>query len=201
MHVVDKVNELPRRWYHGTINTHAKSISDGIKLEFCNSQVDFGKGFYLTTNKEQALKWATKKAKIHNDTEIGSQNFVIPALVVCDIDVDLLNSLSGLIFKEENNHWARFVLANRTINCTKYIPHNRDMTYDYVYGPLADGNRLSLLVARAEKTGEIDEFLQKILWSKGRFPQQNQLSIHTERAIDLITVREVSYHGTLQKNS
>lgn len=44
--------------YHGSLNQVKKPT-----LERCRSNTDFGKGFYTTTNIEQARRWALNKQK------------------------------------------------------------------------------------------------------------------------------------------
>jgi len=49
--------------YHGTDDVSAQRIiSAGIDLSLCSPLTDFGRGFYTTTNLEQAKNWAVLKA-------------------------------------------------------------------------------------------------------------------------------------------
>lgn len=51
--------------YHGS-----DVIVDKPKIIAANRPLDFGGGFYLTTNKEQAQKWASRVA-MRNGSDIG----------------------------------------------------------------------------------------------------------------------------------
>ncbi len=44
--------------YHGTLDTHVASILQGVDLNKCKHLRDFGRGFYTTTNRVQAQRWA-----------------------------------------------------------------------------------------------------------------------------------------------
>lgn len=49
--------------YHGTDDKSAREIiAHGIDLSLCSPLTDFGRGFYTTTNLEQAKNWAVLKA-------------------------------------------------------------------------------------------------------------------------------------------
>ena len=51
--------------YHGS-----DVIVDKPKIIAANRPLDFGGGFYLTSNKEQAQKWASRVA-MRNGSDIG----------------------------------------------------------------------------------------------------------------------------------
>ena len=51
--------------YHGS-----NMIVDEPKIFKGNRPLDFGEGFYLTTNKEQAKQWA-KRVALRNNSEIS----------------------------------------------------------------------------------------------------------------------------------
>jgi RNA:NAD 2'-phosphotransferase (TPT1/KptA family) len=53
----------PLRLYHGTTEAAVESIRrDGVLLAVGRRDLDFGRGFYLTTNDSQARDWAQKRA-------------------------------------------------------------------------------------------------------------------------------------------
>lgn len=88
---------------------------------------DFGKGFYLSDNYEQAWEKAIQKVK---QTHVGE-----PVVSEFQFDENLLHSdeLRIKIFSDYSEEWANFVLDNRDKNLPQPI-HN----YDIVYGPIAD---------------------------------------------------------------
>ncbi len=48
--------------YHGTLDMHVASILQGVNLNKCKHFRDFGRGFYTTTNRTQAERWANDLA-------------------------------------------------------------------------------------------------------------------------------------------
>jgi hypothetical protein len=114
--------------YHGT-NADIDSIdlSKGLKYK------DFGKGFYLTPNRETAIRMAKKRARLFGGTA---------TLITYELDESVLQSdLNVKVFPEKANvEWFLFVDANRDRNHQQPI-HD----YDIVIGPIAnDGVVLQL---------------------------------------------------------
>ena len=87
--------------------------------------LDFGKGFYTTTNKEQAERWATIKQKRTGKT---TNAFV----TVYEFNETLLknDSLRIKIFKQADEKWLDFVIHNRSGDSAAH--------YDLVIGPVAN---------------------------------------------------------------
>jgi hypothetical protein len=108
--------------YHGS-NIDIKEID----LAKSRPYKDFGRGFYLSADKNQVLRMAEQRTSILLEGE--------PTINLYEFDEKLLedSSLRVLNFGEYNTEWARFVLKNRDIN-TKQPCHH----YDIVYGPIAD---------------------------------------------------------------
>jgi len=114
--------------YHGT-NTDIESIdlTKGIRYK------DFGKGFYLTTDKTTAIRMAQKKARLFGGNAV---------LITYNFDESALQSdLNVKIFEEKASvEWFLFVDANRDRKRKQPI-HD----YDIVIGPIAnDGVVLQL---------------------------------------------------------
>ena len=107
--------------YHGT-NTHFEEID----LSKSNTNKDFGKGFYLSDSREQAMEMAAFKV-----------SFLGGEIIINEYDIpdNILQSgeLNIKIFKEYSEEWAKFVFENRD-NSTDVPSHN----YDIVYGPIAN---------------------------------------------------------------
>ncbi|EEL58739.1 D-alanine--D-alanine ligase [Bacillus cereus Rock4-18] len=204
MKVVESITELTNVWYHGTTSLEVPSIKSRINLDACNELVDFGKGFYLTSNPSQAWKWASRKATIQNT----QRNFLLkraakmpikphipniasPAVIQFEIDLELLSKLDGKVFKEDDQ-WAYFILGNRFEGETIFSPlHNKDSKFHYAYGPLADGTKIGFLAEEAERERNISRFLEEIKGKRYRFPIENQLSVHTNTAVDCLNFKGV----------
>lgn len=105
--------------YHGSNVTVEKPI-----LVSQNRFLDFGYGFYTTTNKEQAKDFAIKVTdKRKNGTA---------TLNVYEIDEEIaFTECNVLSFNEPNEDWLDFVAQNRqgTYSGEKY---------DLIYGPVAN---------------------------------------------------------------
>lgn len=114
--------------YHGT-NADIESIdlSKGIRYK------DFRQGFYLTPDRQTAVRMAQKKARLFGGT---------PTLITYEMDDAALQSdLSVKVFPEQACvEWFLFVDANRDRKNVEPV-HN----YDIVIGPIAnDGVVLQL---------------------------------------------------------
>lgn len=88
---------------------------------------DFGRGFYLSADRKQAVEIAHQKV---NQTKSGS-----PYVSTFLFDESLLQAaeLKVKLFPDYSEEWAEFVLANRSWNSEQPV-HD----YDIVYGPIAD---------------------------------------------------------------
>ena len=145
---------------------HGSNVAiDHIELEKSKPFKDFGQGFYLSENEEQALDMAQLKA-----LTFGGKPFVSKF----DFDTSLMHNsdLRIKIFKEYSEEWADFVFANREGTDVEH--------YDIVYGPIAN-DKVGLQI-RKLKDGSIDktEFLNRLKYMKGI---TFQYYFGTERAI------------------
>lgn len=146
--------------YHGsTMVVHKPNVKRGRK------RTDFGQGFYLTTDFEQARRWALLKQQ----REISTKAVVS----VFEFDEAILNSSSYnvLTYNGPTEEWLNFVVKNRK-NGTA---HN----YDYVMGPVAN-DQLYATIAMYERGSLTVEAAIVQLKSHVLF---NQLSCHNTKAI------------------
>ena len=107
--------------YHGT-----NADIDNIDLDKGLRYKDFGKGFYLTPDKNTATRMAQKKARLFGG---------VPTLITYQLDDSVLDSeLKVKIFPEQaTTEWFLFVDANRDKKNVEPIHE-----YDIVVGPIAD---------------------------------------------------------------
>ena len=107
--------------YHGT-NTDF----DVIDLAKCKPNKDFGRGFYLTDIKKQAIDMAVRRCDM--------EGFGSPVVQEYEFDETLLASsqLRVKCFDGVGEEWAKFIYANRKAR-GKSI-HD----FDIVVGPIAD---------------------------------------------------------------
>ena len=105
--------------YHGS-----NLVVEKPKLIAQNRYLDFGYGFYTTTNRIQAISFAEKVYKRKNE---GSRQ-----VSIYEIDEEkIFAECSVLRFDAPNEAWLDFVAENRSGNY-----EGKD--YDVVYGPVAN---------------------------------------------------------------
>ena len=148
--------------YHG-------STIDIKQIELAKSKPnkDFGRAFYLSDDKQQALEMAQFRAEFE-ETD--------PVVNVYEFDEPLFQQFRYKRFEEYTEEWAHFVYDHRT------EPNGKTLhDYDIVYGPIAN-DRVGAQIARF-KQGYItfDEFLRRIQYIKGI---TFQYAFCTQRAID-----------------
>lgn len=107
--------------YHGT-----NMDFDSIDLKKSKPGKDFGQGFYLSDNLEQARALAQARVEL-----VGG----VPTILSFEFDERLLESgdLKVKTFDDYTEEWAEFILANRN-NRTVDPVHD----YDIVIGPIAN---------------------------------------------------------------
>ena len=110
------------RLYHGS-NVAIKEID----LSRSKRGKDFGQGFYLNANPDQAMEMAARTTRFLNE---GT-----PTLSCFEFDEDeaMENKLNIKVFHEYSEEWAEFVVMNRKNNSD--VPAH---PYDIVIGPIAD---------------------------------------------------------------
>ena len=136
--------------YHGS-----NTSFDEIDLTKSLPNKDFGKGFYLSDNYEQAKEMSNFKVIISGGSVV-IQSYQTDDSLLED------GTLNIKIFKEYTKEWAEFILANRN-NSSDTPVHN----YDIVYGPIAN-DKVGMQI-RKYKDGSInfEEFLHRLQYMKG----------------------------------
>lgn len=147
--------------YHGT-----DTYIDRIDLNACKPFKDFGKGFYLSSDYDQAMELAKARA------EASGRNPIVHSY---EFDEAILYSseLSIKLFDSYSEEWARFVLENREGICHKH--------YDIVYGPIANDKVGAQIRLYREKFITLKEFMSRLKYMKGL---TFQYYFGTERAIE-----------------
>lgn len=110
------------RLYHGS-----NMIIEQIDLSRSKRGKDFGQGFYLNTNPDQAMEMAARTTRFLGEGE--------PTLSCFEFDEDeaTKNGLNIKVFPDYSEEWAEFVVMNRKNNSN--VPAH---PYDIVIGPIAD---------------------------------------------------------------
>lgn len=89
------------------------------KVEFSRDHLDFGKGFYLTSLREQAEKYGERFIRKGENAYLN----------IYELDEDL-QEYSKIIFNAYDEEWLKFVTA-----CRKGLEHTK---YDIIEGGIAD---------------------------------------------------------------
>ncbi len=113
--------------------------------------LDFGPGFYTTSDKGKAAKWADRTARIRGD---GS-----PLVSVYEVDEEVFADLEVLSFNSADKDWLRFVAANR-----RSLAINDG--WDVVCGPVADDQTMPTLMLFLDGFLTEDEAIARLLPQK-----------------------------------
>ena len=136
--------------YHGS-TVEIKEID----LNLSKPNKDFGKGFYLSNNYDQAYELATYKAGLFETK---------PYVTKFEFDESLLKngSLKVLSFPDYSREWADFVFKNRN-------QENQDFSHDYdiVTGPIANDKVGAQIRRFVEGDITFDTFLERLKYMKG----------------------------------
>ena len=134
--------------------------------------LDFGKGFYVTTNKAQAEVWAKRKAVI-KESEKAITNIY-----------QMKEDFSGLIHKDFGDDLSEWI---------DFVCHCRDGGEDYKKYDLISGK-----VAN-DKVFRVVDMYHSGLWDKERaikeiktYPNYDQTSFITQKAIDQLLIHKSS---------
>lgn len=140
-----------------------------VELEKCRPFKDFGRGFYLTTNKSHAASMAKRAAQ---------RNGTTPIITAFEFDTDALKlnkHLKVLKFRSTSREWAEFVYNNRE---NRYYSHN----YDIVVGPIADDGMAELLAYAKRGVISLSELAARLKYSK----PTEQYCFLTERGLEFL---------------
>ena len=148
--------------YHGS-NTEVQN-PQLLKIQ---RALDFGKGFYTTSDFEQAKKWAQRTAKIRESGE---------ACVSCyELDEGKLSDLKILRFDEPNFEWLDYVANNRK---------NRDAEddWDLVIGPVANDQTFPTILLYLDGYIDAESAIRQLLPQK----LKDQYTFKTKKALSLL---------------
>lgn len=110
--------------YHGSnIEVKQPEILPALRT------LDFGAGFYLTSNYQQAERWAKVVARRRATTQAIVNYY--------ELDSNKLKNLKVLHFTHAGEDWLEFVVANRA-GCATGV-------YDLVIGPVANDATLPVI--------------------------------------------------------
>ena len=155
--------------YHGS-NVEVKEP----KIIKSKRLLDFGTAFYLTSDFEQAKKWAIRTTARR---EVG-----VPTISVFSINENEIEKLHALTFDRADKEWLRYISLNRT-------EKSAGDSYDLVVGPVA--NDQAIRTVNNYLKGYFDEDIAiKLL-----LPQnlKDQYAFKTEKSLSILEFREVKF--------
>jgi len=113
--------------YHGTtVPVETPRILNSGRM------LDFGEGFYTTSNREQAVRWAQRVAAKRGDEK----------LILTEYEFDLASAkqeLAIISFDKPDEAWLDFVSENR-------LGHPPSSHYDIAIGPVANDQVYATIV-------------------------------------------------------
>ena len=158
--------------YHGS-----NVIVNHPDIKHSFRSLDFGKGFYVTTVKEQAEKWARRKADIY-----GADNAFVAVY-------DMSEDLGGLIkkcFEEDLAEWIDFI-------CRCRDGEEDYLQYDLIKGKVAN-----------DKVFRVVDMYHSGIWDKERaikeikvYPNYDQIAFVSQKAINQLLQYKSFYEVTL----
>ena len=87
------------RLYHGSIE-----VVEFPEIRQPNRTLDYGSGFYTTTDYDQAEQWARRRLrKGQNEAYVN----------IYEVDIDAIRNANTLWFDSPSEEWVDFVYANR----------------------------------------------------------------------------------------
>lgn len=149
--------------YHGS-----NLVVSEPKLVIQNRYLDFGYGFYTTTNKVQAIGFADKVTKRRKQGQKTVSIYEIDegkAFIECSI----------LRFDAPDESWLDFVSENRSGN------YEGD-SYDFIFGPVADDDVYTTFTLYTAGALTKEQTLEALKIKK----LYNQLVLTTEKALSYL---------------
>ncbi len=145
--------------YHGS-NQQIKQPT----TKFSKKYLDFGKGFYLTTYKNQAEKWALRKA---------SRSGGIATINVYELP-DFFDLYKTCHFETENEAWLDFVCASRK-GALDYEQ------YDLVIGRVADDDVFKTIDMYFNELWTKEKVLEELRY----YQENNQICVINQQILDI----------------
>lgn len=157
--------------YHGSNLTVSQP-----RLIIQNRFLDFGFGFYTTTNKTQAVSFAEKVTKRRKE---GT-----PTVSVYEIEEEkAFTECSVLRFDSPDEAWLDFVSENRA---GQYCGES----YDFIYGPVANDDVYTTFTLYSAGVFSKEQTIEALKIKK----LYNQLVITSEKALSFL-----NFVGTIPK--
>ena len=133
--------------------------------------LDFGAGFYMTSDFEQARKWAVRTAARREEG--------VATISVFEIKDDYVDRVKVRTFARPDRDWLRYITVHRTGN-----PPADD--YDMVVGPVANDQAIRTVNNYLKGYFPEDVAIKLLLPQK----LKDQYLFRTEKALSLLAFKE-----------
>lgn len=153
--------------YHGS-NVEVKEP----RLLKIQRDLDFGKGFYTTSDLDQATRWASRTAK-----RLRQNQAFVSVYEIVEAEIETLNVLQ---FEKPDAEWLRFVVKNRQGQDTS-------SEWDIICGPVANDQTAPVIDLFLDGMYDEEEAIKRLLPQK----LKDQFTFKTEKAIALLRFKEV----------
>ena len=160
--------------YHGTTADFST-----VNLKHCKDKKDFGKGFYTTTDINQAINLATRM----QDTEINNGNVYAKAYVyMFKIDKEDLKKFHTHNFQTASISWIDYILKNR------YSEYRNQYDYDIVIGRVADvaAKRVMNLFVKRYGLKATKEQKQQLIFDLHPSNLTDQYCFKTDQSLEIL---------------
>jgi hypothetical protein len=153
--------------YHGS-NVEVREP----KLLRNQRELDFGKGFYTTSDYNQASRWAKRTAaRLRQD---------VGFVTAYDVDEKKLAELKVQSFDKPDEKWLRFVATNRK-------GETISGEWDVISGPVANDQTMPVIDLYLDGMYDEAEAIKRLLPQK----LKDQFTFKTERALALLEYKAV----------
>ncbi|MCL2820728.1 MAG: DUF3990 domain-containing protein [Oscillospiraceae bacterium] len=148
--------------YHGSYLAVEKP-----DLSFSRERTDFGKGFYLTPLKDQAIGWANRFKDEHGASVISSYTFLSKAGEKLPEDIRILE------FDTHNLEWLEFITSCR-------LGLSDDIQWDIIIGGVANDKVFDTVQLYFDNLLNANEAIGRLRYNKPNF----QYCFKTQDLID-----------------
>ncbi|MBR5144735.1 MAG: DUF3990 domain-containing protein [Clostridia bacterium] len=139
-----------------------------------NRYLDFGAGFYTTTNYDQALNFS---GKVTMRKKCGRST-----VNIYELDESIFEKVNVLNFESADEAWLDFVSDNRS-------GIDRTAGYDLICGPVADDDVYQTFILYSTGVYTKEQTIEALKIKK----LYNQYVFTTDRALSYLTFKEVKF--------
>lgn len=155
--------------YHGS-----NMIVKEPKILTPNRFLDFGAGFYTTTNYNQAINFA---GKVTMRKKSGRSN-----VNIYELDESIFNEVNVINFESADEAWLDFVSDNRS-------GIDKTIGYDLICGPVANDDVYQTFILYFTGVYTKEQTIEALKVKK----LYNQYVFTTERALSFLTFKKIKF--------